>query len=123
MRKTDGKFAKDKLQEIRYSGVRVNAMNSLSSISMSGMHAAQTQLNASAHNVANSMTDGFKRQDVQQQADPMGGVTATVRSTGEQASLVQDVVQQLQAKNAFLANLAVFRSNDQNLGTLVNLQA
>jgi hypothetical protein len=46
-----------------------------------------------------------------------------VRSTGEQQALVQDVVQQLQAKNAFLANLAVFRSNNQVMGTLVNLHA
>ena len=99
-------------------------MNSLSSISSSGMHAAQAQLSVSANNIANSMTPGYQRQDVVQQADPAGGVSvSTVRSSGEQEALVQDVVQQLQAKNAFLANLAVFRSNDQMMGLLVNLHA
>lgn len=99
-------------------------MNSLSSISLSGMNAAQTQLSASANNIANSMTPGYQRQDVVQQADPAGGVSSSiVRSSGEQEAMVQDVVQQLQAKNAFLANLAVFRSSDQMMGTLVNLHA
>jgi len=36
-------------------------MTSLSSIALSGMNAAQTQLNASAHNVANLNTQGFLR--------------------------------------------------------------
>ena len=99
-------------------------MNSLSSISVSGMQAAQRQLSTSAHNIANSMTEGYQRQDVVQQADPNGGVnTTTVQSSGEQQALVQDVVQQLQAKNAFLANLAVFRSNNHVMGTLLNTLA
>ena len=99
-------------------------MNSLSSISLSGMNAAQTQLSASANNIAKSGSTGYQRQEVVQQADPMGGVgTSTVRSAGEQQALVQDLVQQLQAKNAFFANLAVFRSNNQVIGTLVNLHA
>jgi flagellar hook-associated protein FlgK len=99
-------------------------MNPLASIASSGMNAARTQLSASANNIANAQTPGYQRQDVVQQADPAGGVSAsTVRSSGEQNTLVHDVVQQLQAKNAFLANLAVFRSNTQMMGTLVNLHA
>ena len=99
-------------------------MNFLSAISLSGMSAAQTQLSASANNIANTLTPGYQRQAVVQQSDPAGGVSATVvRSSSEQSALVQDVVQQLQAKNAFLANLAVFRSNDQMMGVLVNLHA
>lgn len=109
----------------RYHG---RTMDSLAAISLSGMSAAQTQLSVSAHNVANGMTEGFHRQSVELQASANGGVTAMV-ITDPQAqqdamqNLVQDVVQQLQAKNAFLANLQVFRSNNQVLGTLVNLQA
>lgn len=103
-------------------------MDSLAAISLSGMTAAQTQMSVSAHNLANGMTEGFQRQVVEQQANANGGVTATVITDPQEQqaamqNLVQDVVQQLQAKNAFLANLQVFRSNNQVLGTLVNLQA
>ena len=43
-------------------------MNSISSIALSGLNAAQTSLNASAHNVANLATEGFKRQETVQTA-------------------------------------------------------
>ena len=36
-------------------------MVSISSISLCGMNAAQTQLNAAAHNIANLNTKGFSR--------------------------------------------------------------
>lgn len=98
-------------------------MNSISSISLSGMNAAQTQLSTSASNLANLSTEGFRGRDVVQQADANGGVTTTVvAAADQQRSIEADVVQQLQAKNAFLANLAVFKSGNQLLGTLVNAQ-
>ncbi|TAF86451.1 MAG: hypothetical protein EAZ54_01605, partial [Curvibacter sp.] len=50
-------------------------MNSISSIALSGLNAAQTSLNASAHNVANLATEGFKRQETVQSAQSGGGVT------------------------------------------------
>ncbi len=99
-------------------------MNSISSISLSGMNAAQTQLNASAHNIANSMTTDFRRQEVVQEADPQGGVnTNLVTAADQQQAIETDIVQQLQAKNAFLANLTVFRTSNQMMGTLLNTQA
>jgi flagellar hook protein FlgE len=39
------------------------------------------------------------------------------------SSLETDVVSQLQAKNAFLANLAVFKTSDKMAGALLNIQA
>ncbi len=99
-------------------------MNSLASISLSGMNAAQTRMSTSAHNIANAMTEGFRGQDVVQQAVPDGGVsTAVVNAADQQRAMETDVVQQLQAKNAFLANLAVFKSGNQTLGALLNTQA
>ena len=100
-------------------------MSSISSISLSGMQAAQTQLQASAHNLANSNTKGFHREEVQQEARAgVGGVDAEVkRATGEGANLEEDVVGQLSAKNSFLANLAVFKSADKMLGTLIDSKA
>jgi flagellar hook protein FlgE len=99
-------------------------MVSISSISLSGMNAAQTQLNATAHNIANLNTEGFSRQEVSLTAQPAGGVSAGVDTASQRgASLETDVVTQLQAKNAFLANLAVFKTQDKMAGTLLSLQA
>jgi flagellar hook protein FlgE len=99
-------------------------MASISSIALSGMNAAQTQLQASAHNVANLSTEGFKRQEVVQTEQPGGGVKASVtRSPLEGSSLETDVVAQLQAKNAFLANLAVFKTSNKMTGALLDQKA
>jgi len=96
-------------------------MASITSIALSGMNAAQTQLNAAAHNVANVNTPGFSRQEVVQSERAQGGVaTSVATSAAPGASLESDVVMQLQAKNAFLANLAVFKTHDKMAGALLN---
>lgn len=92
-------------------------------ISLSGMNAAQTALDASAHNIANAGTAGFRRQQVSQAAAPGGGVATTLTQAPEPgAALETDMVDQLVAKNAFLANLAVFRASDKMLGALMDAQ-
>lgn len=99
-------------------------MNSLANISLSGMQAAQARLQTSAHNIANMNTEGFKRQEVVQQSSPEGGVETTgTRQLQEGASLEQDVVQLLEAKNAFLANLAVFKRTNEAMGSLLDSKA
>lgn len=99
-------------------------MTSTASIALSGMNAARAQLNASAHNLANSQTPGFRRQEVRQSPLPGGGVTAEVgRSDVAGASPEADVVAQLQAGNAFLANLAVFRRTAALAGALLDAKA
>ncbi len=96
-------------------------MNQLTSIALSGLQSAQTHMAVAAHNVANLDTAGFKRQQVEQAAQPGGGVTSTVRSANViGAALADDLVAQLQAKNAFLANLAVFKTQDQMAGALLD---
>jgi flagellar hook-associated protein FlgK len=94
-------------------------MASISSISLSGMQAAQTRLQASAHNIANAQTQGFQRQQVVQQEQAEGGTTVSMqRAASAQSALETDVVQQLEAKNSFLANLAVYRTSNRMLGVL-----
>lgn len=96
-------------------------MNSLSSIALSGMNAAQTSLNASAHNVANLATDGFKRQEAVQTEQAGGGVNTTVRQADVAGNALEtDVVTQLQAKHSFIANLAVFKTSNQMAGALLD---
>ena len=99
-------------------------MTSTSSIALSGMNAAQQQLNASANNVANANTPGYRRQEVTQRAEPGGGVTTQIqRANAEGAALEADVVAQLAAKNAYLANLSVFKTADRMAGTLLDKTA
>lgn len=96
-------------------------MNSLSAISLSGMQAAQVRLQTSAHNIANGQTEGFRPLEVTQTPNTEGGVSTQVRranTVGE--DMVSDVVDQLRAKNDFLANLAVFKSSEKMLGSLID---
>ena len=102
----------------------MNITSATSSIAYSGLQAAQTRLQASAHNVANSQTEGFRPLQVAQNTQSGGGVSTQLeRSSQPSAGLEGDVVAQLQAKNAFLANLSVFKTNHAMLGTLLNAQA
>lgn len=99
-------------------------MASISSIALSGMNAAEAALNSSAHNIANMNTAGFRRQEVVQTAQAQGGVSTSLAAAAEAGpSLVTDVVAQLQAKNSFLANLAVFKTSDKMAGTLLDQTA
>ena len=99
-------------------------MNSIASIALSGIQAAQTQLRASAHNVANLATDGFRRQEVRQAPQPGGGVSAEIRRADTPgADMARDMVSQLAAKNAFLANLAVFKASSKLAGVLLDERA
>ena len=99
-------------------------MNSIASIGRTGMQAAQLRLDASANNVANTNTANFQRQEVRQTAQAQGGVQATVKASDDKkASMEADVVAQLQAKNAFLANLKVFKTNDSMAGALLSSKA
>lgn len=99
-------------------------MASLSSIGNSGLQAAQLRLDASAHNVANLSTPGFRRQVVEQTENPGGGVQASVqRATQEGSALEQEAVEQIAATYAFKANVQVLKTNDRMLGSLLDTKA
>ena len=98
-------------------------MSAIASISQSGMQAAQQRLNASAHNVANQQTAGFRRQQVEQQAVPQGGVTTQTQRGQEGVSLEAEAVEQISASYAYLANLQVLRTNDRMQGALLDERA
>jgi flagellar hook protein FlgE len=100
-------------------------MLKLSTIAASGLQAAQTQLTASASNIANAQTAGYTRQAAALQAQPGGGVLARLVpvATTSGPTLEADMVAQLQAKNAFMANLAVFKTQDKLAGSLLSLKA
>lgn len=94
------------------------------SIAMSGLQVAQQRLNAAAHNTANQQTEGFRRHDVQAQAEPQGGVTAqTRRADAPGADPVADVVAQKSAGYAYDANLKVLKTEQKMQGSLLDEQA
>jgi len=96
-------------------------MLSTSAIALSGMNAASAGLQVSAHNIANLDTNGFRRQRVVQEASASGGVGVSFAQSSEAGSSPEtDMVGLLQAKNSFLANLAVFRTDDRMLGSLLD---
>jgi flagellar hook protein FlgE len=94
-------------------------------IALSGMNAAQLNLQASAHNIANLSTEGFRREEVvQSEAANGAGVEASLTQASTPGSAMEtDLVGLLQGKNAFLANLAVFRASDRMHGALLDIAA
>ena len=101
-------------------------MASISSIAQSGLQAAQQRLGASAHNVANMNTPGFRRESVAQEAAPgnAGVVTTGVQRAGtEGVALEREAVEQLSATYAFAANLQTIKVGNQMLGTLLDTRA
>jgi flagellar hook protein FlgE len=85
------------------------------------MTAATSSLNASAHNIANQGTGGFRRQLAQHETVASGGVmfrSATALGPGN--AWEADTVGLLIAKNSFLANMELFRATDRMSGSLLN---
>jgi flagellar hook-associated protein FlgK len=100
------------------------AMNSLSSIAQSGIAAALLRLDASANNIANAATPGYRRQLVVQESPPGGGVTARPeRGVTNGENLAEDLVRQRLAAYAFKANLRVIQTQHEMLGSLLDVQA
>lgn len=96
-------------------------MSSVSAIALSGLQAAQTRLGTGAHNIANLQTDGFRRQRVDASTRASGGVETVVARAPEPGhAMLTDMVGTLEAKHAYLANLAVFKADDQMQGALLD---
>lgn len=88
------------------------------------MQAAQAQLDVAANNIANAQTPEFRRQRVAQSAQPGGGVTTAIAQDPQPGpALEADIVSQLQAKNQFIANLAVFKTAHSMAGSLLDTTA
>lgn len=99
-------------------------MNSISSIAISGMNAATTRLGVAAHNVANAVTPAFRRQQVQQQSQPGGGVATQITRAAEPGSnLAADLVAQKVALYSFKASLRTVQAEHEMLGSLIDLKA
>lgn len=99
-------------------------MSSISAIAQSGMQAALQRQSASANNIANQNTEGFKRELVSQQAQSGGGTQTSVTradQTGNQ--LPQDMVNQIASSYSFQASLKTLKTQDQMMGSLLDVRA
>jgi flagellar basal body rod protein FlgC len=99
-------------------------MSPISSTALSGLNAASLQLQSSAHNIANAQTPGFRRQLVQQSAEPGGGVRATLtRAAAPGDALAEDIVGQMAASVVYRANLHTLRTERETTGRLLDVLA
>ncbi|KQU80752.1 MULTISPECIES: flagellar basal body protein [unclassified Rhizobacter] len=99
-------------------------MSNTFSIGLSGLNAAQLRLDSAAHNIANTQTAGFRRQQVVQQARPEGGVQADIAPPAESGgSLEADIVDQMSAAYSYKANLRTLQVQDEVLGSLLDATA
>jgi flagellar hook-associated protein FlgK len=93
----------------------------------SGLRAAQLRLDTSAHNVANVMTPDFKRQGVTPTAQPgLGGVMTEITQLAPgngMDRLADDMVQQRVSLYSFKANLQTVQTQDEMLGSLLDMRA
>jgi flagellar hook protein FlgE len=99
-------------------------MSTISSIAVSGVQAASTRMDASAHNIANAQTPGFQRQQVQLRSQETAGVVASVGKAQELGSdLAADLVEQKAASYQYRANLQTIQTEDQMMGSLLDVKA
>ena len=100
------------------------ALNSVHSIALSGMQSAMQRLGSASHNIANWGTEGFRRELASTTTQTGGGVTVNVQSAAAPGdSLAEDVIAQRVALYEFKSNMQVFKTQQDMLGTLLDLQA
>ena len=99
-------------------------MNTISSIAVSGVQAASTRLDVSAHNIANAQTPNFHRQVVHQQSQETAGVMTSVGKADEVGpDVAADLVEQMQASYSYKANLRTIQTQEQMLGSILDVKA
>ena len=92
--------------------------------SISGIQAAGLRMEVSAHNTANLNTEGARAQRVRQSERPdQGGTTAEVEQTDSPPELLEETVEQLTTAHYLKANTKALRTQDEMLGTMIDLIA
>lgn len=95
------------------------------SIALSGMQSAQTRMAASAHDVANFATEGFRPlRVVQSTLDGGGSVARAVPAAApEEVDLAGELVEQMLAGHQFHASLRVLGATSEMLGRVLDVFA
>ena len=102
----------------------------IGNVGLSALRAASRVMNNSAHQVANVNTADFKTgastlsdmaPGVRATIDP-GGQTITENKAASDVSLAGEVVTQIGAQGMYQANLASLRTEDEVLGTAIDIK-
>ena len=107
---------------------------------LSGMLGAGRMLGASAHNIANAQTEGFKRIKALPEESSAGGVRVSLEQDqtagpsfftpdedgltlreGSNVDLTEELTNTLQATHLFEANVASFKAQHKTLGFLLDI--
>ena len=111
------------------------------SAALSAISAFQKKLDATADNIANVMTDGFKRYRTILSEGENGGVKAQVvkdektpgpihetyaddtisETEGSNVDLVDEMASLITVRHAYQANLATLKTEDEMLGRLIDI--
>lgn len=99
----------------------ISALN----IGLSGLQTFRRALDSSAHNVANSLTAGFKPQQVAFQEGATGGVAVVGNASADPGGtdFASETVQSIQYKTGFDLSAKVVKTADEILGVLIDIKA
>lgn len=94
-------------------------------VAASGMRSAELRLAASAHNVANLVTEDFRPLRADQRSLPGGGSEVQVRQEPDPRPVdwIREFVEQVHAKHQHSASARVFAVAAETRGQLVDLFA
>ena len=97
------------------------------STNLSSIQAHQTLLNNSAHNVANVNTDGFipTQTTLNDTGDSVRTTSAKADDTGSEKSqtdLAKEIPDQMIAQGGVAVNVTAIKTEDEILGTLLDLK-
>jgi len=99
------------------------------SANISSMYAHQTMMNNSANNVANINSGGFKPTDTKMMQNSESSISANSRKADDtgskmsQTNLSKEIVDQGISKDATALNATAIKTQDQMLGSLLDLKA
>ncbi len=98
------------------------------STNISSMQAHQTMMNTTAHNVANVNTDGFVPSDTRMSSSGNSIVAQTAQADDDgslksQTDLSKEITDQIIAGDVTAVNATVIRTQDDMLGTLLDMKA
>lgn len=103
--------------------LRMN-LQSAHTTALSGMQTAMRRLASASHNIANLGTEGFRRELAAAQTQQGGGVQVALDYAGVPGDqLAGDVVAQRVALYEFTANMQTLKTEQEMLGTLLDLRA
>jgi flagellar basal body rod protein FlgC len=92
--------------------------------SISAIHVANIRMAVAAHNVANVNTENARAQRVRITEQPhLGGIRAEAERTDRRPSLIDELVEDISAKNYMKVNVRTLKVQDEMMGSIIDILA